>query len=642
MCGIFGVVTSPGKSWRCDRLGEISEILRHRGPDDHGWLTWREGKLRIGRETPSPDISGVLLLHRRLSILDLSETGWQPMLTPDGRYAIVFNGEIYNYVELREELEKLGCQFKSHSDTEVLLHGLACWGKPMLRRLVGMFAFALLDMRENRLLLARDFFGIKPLYYARFDHGLAFSSEIRPLLLLPGVQRQLEPQAVFDFLRSGLTDHGTGTLLQSIHLLPPAHWVEVSLDRPGELTPERYWQVELEPRQDISFEDAAAKLRELFLRSVQIHLRSDVPIGSALSGGIDSSSIVACIRHLQGKNVEMHSFSFIAEEADVCEEKWVDIAAKAAGAHVHKTRATPQELVDDLDHLVAAQDEPFGSTSIYAQHRVFRLARENGIKVMLDGQGADEMLGGYRGYLPSRVASLLRRGRALEAANFVRQCSRFPGVNLRGLGMETTGLLLPKGLHRFARRLAGRPRVPPWLNEEWFAERGVDYRPCPPAVLNPDLLRQTLLQTLTQTSLPMLLRYEDRNSMAFSIESRVPFLTPDLAQFILTLPEHYLVARDGTTKAVFRAAMRGIVPDAILDRRDKIGFATPELSWLETLRPWVERVLQSETARSLPMLNLPVISAEWKNILARRTPFDFRVWRWVNLIRWCERLELQN
>jgi asparagine synthase (glutamine-hydrolysing) len=633
MCGIAGVVGKSGGLSRDVAKGLAREV-RHRGPDDQGFLVWGDGKgPRLSKE-PLDALDGqVVFAHQRLSIIDLSAAGWQPMGTSGGRYFIVFNGEIYNYVELRQELEKLGWAFRSQSDTEVLLHAYAQWGSNALNRLVGMFAFAVLDTVERSLFLARDFFGIKPLFYAHHDGTFVFASEIKALLKLPSFPREVNPGRVYEYLRFGGLDHGGETLFGQIRQLPAAHYLKVSLDRPIEVRLVNYWKVDLHERTSLCLEDAAEKLRSLFLDSVRLHLRSDVPVGACLSGGIDSSSIVAAIRHLE-PDVELHTFSYAADDPSVNEERWIDMAGHGTGAVVHKVRPTPEELVKDLDDLIAVQDEPFGSTSIYAQYRVFRLAKEAGIKVMLDGQGADELLGGYAPYLSTRLASLVAGGAWFEAMRFTSHARRLPHVRTGTLLFSAGGLLLPDSMRPWARRLIKQELTPPWLNERWFIEHEVKFvEPSRPR--GKEMLRRHLWESL-EFGLRSLLRYEDRNSMAHSIESRVPFLTPQVAQFIYSLPQEYIVDRNGVSKAIFRRAMRGLVPDMILERQDKIGFATPEQRWLTTLKPWVETVLDSDAARCVPALNHKALATEWRDMLGGQRPFDWRVWRWINLIRWAE------
>jgi asparagine synthase (glutamine-hydrolysing) len=633
MCGLLGVVGVASSEF----VRAAPEVLQHRGPDDFGWLTMN-GVVATPRSAPATIDHRALLYHRRLSILDLTEAGRQPLATQDGRFHLVYNGEIYNYRELRIELEALGLTFRTNTDTEVLLHALAQWGEDALQRLVGMFAFVLLDSHERTVTLARDFFGIKPLYYARVADSIIFASEIKCLLQHPAVSRRVNPQRLFEYLRFGLTDHGNETLFADIAQLPPAHFAKFSLDDISSLRLQRYWSLPLQQERNVSFTQAAEELRELFLHNVKLHLRSDVPVGTALSGGIDSAAIVMAMRHLE-PNLEIHAFSYVADDPRINEEEWIDLVGRQAGAVVHKVRPTPSDLGRDLDALTALQEEPFGSTSIYAQYRVFELAHTAGIKVMLDGQGADELFGGYPNFRGARLASMLRAGELLSASRFAVRAARLPGTRDPRFFLVAVGLLTPPRWQAAAGMIFGEPIVPRWLKGTWFRDRGVEFT-VPRRRYGRDVLRERLHQTLTETNLPMLLRYEDRSSMHFSIESRVPFLTPQMATFVLSLPEAFLIDRDGTTKSVFRAAMRGIVPDAILNRRDKIGFSTPEQDWLVTLAPRVERDLSSPYAEKVPF-DIRVLTKQWQQVRSGRGKFDTRFWRCLNLIRWAERFSVE-
>ena len=642
MCGIAGLVSRteiPETLIR--RVPGVARSLDHRGPDDTGYLWYGRGTVRSSREW---NFSGsppqVVFIHKRLSILDLTDSGWQPMGT-EGRYFIVFNGEIYNYVELRKELESLGHRFQSKSDTEVLLKAYVEWGAAALPRLVGMFAFAILDLNRHTVILARDFFGIKPLYFLVAPECIAFASETKALLELAISKRKANADRLYLYLRFGISDHGSETLMSDIRQLPPASYVELSLDGAQNREPVTYWKPlqEEDARSGISFDEAAEHLRALFFESVRLHLRSDVPIGTALSGGIDSSSIVMAMRHLE-PNADLHAFSYVADDSSIGEERWIDLVGNASGAEVHKVYADPEDMVNDLDLLTYAQDEPFGSTSLYAQYCVFRKARNAGIKVMLDGQGADEMLGGYRYYLAARFASLVRQHRWQEACTFLVRAGQYSNTRSYSLLLRSAAYLLSPDIQDQFRKLIGKELLPDWLNERWFTRHGVmPHSFAPPSGTH--VLRELLSKELVSTSLPHLLRYEDRNSMAFSIESRVPFLTPQLVSFVLSLPEHYLIADDGTSKAVFRKAMRGIVPEALLERRDKIAFATPERKWLSNLRGWVDRLLTSELARSIPVFNHEQLKQEWRLVSQGHRSFDFRVWRWLNTIQWVDQFGVQ-
>lgn len=634
MCGFAGLVLSPPRCLTKDFGHRVLNLLRHRGPDAQGVLFFDGNSVRLAQDAQDVPSVQVALFHRRLSIVDLSEAGWQPMGTSSEDYFIVFNGEVYNFIELRNELASLGYTFRSHSDTEALLAAYAHWGLQSLQRLVGMFAFAILDVRNRKVILARDFFGIKPLYYCRWTGGFAFASEIKPLLELPGVSRKVSAPSLYDYLRFGLTDHVSATLFEDIKQVPPAHYLEVLLDGPSQSDPIRYWDVDFTLRADLSLDEAAERLRDLFLESIRLHLRSDVPVGSALSGGIDSSAIVMGVRHFHPA-AEIHAFSYIPDTRVLSEERWVDAVGKAARAVVHKVRPRAAELATDLEALIRTQEEPFGSSSVYAQYRVFGLAREAGIKVMLDGQGADELLGGYRYYLPAQLASLIRRRQWAEVRRLFLSASRLPNSTWVWLVSRAFGSLLPDDLQRILRGVVEQYHGPRWLNGTWFRSQGVRPKPFLGAISS-DGLKASLYHSLTETSLPHLLRYEDRNSMAFSIESRVPFLTPAMASFVLSLPEEYIIAPDGTSKAVFRRAMRGIVPDAVLDRKDKVGFATPEHDWLVKMNSWVTQCLRSETARRIPALRASELEKDWVGVVEGLRPFDWRVWRWINVIRWTE------
>lgn len=645
MCGIAGLINPPGRAVAALDASLMASAMEHRGPDDVGFMGWRssdclEGMMHISRE-PLDAVrdAEVAFVHRRLSIIDESVGGWQPMATADGRFALTYNGEIYNYVELKSELQGIGEVFATHSDTEVLLRALAVWGvEKTLLKLTGMFAFALLDAHAGTVTLARDPFGIKPLSYTCVKGGLAFASELTQLLMLSGVNRTVQPQALYDYLRFGFTDRGARTLFSAIKHLPPAHFAVVDLHRPDHVEPRRYWCAQLRPTLDIGFDEAAAELGRLFMESVRLHLRADVPVGAALSGGIDSSAVVAMMRELEGPGLDLHTFTFIAPGAAQDEERWADIAAGAAHANAHKVALSGGELAASLDGLIATQGEPFGSTSIFAQNRVFALARENGIKVTLDGQGADEIMAGYVPFLAARLATMVKRGEGLRAIKFLSASAATAGGQA-GMALRAARFLLPQSLQGPARRLVGEGLVPQWMNATWFARHGVEPQAPQKPVLG-DVLRHELLESLTDRILPSLLRYQDRNSMAHSVESRVPFLTTKLVDFMYALPEDFLLSDQGETKAVFRAAMKGRVPDPILARRDKIGFAAPEQKWLGEVGPWLGEVLSDDRLESIGAFNIAGMAREIDAVRSGQKLLVGDVWRWVNLVRWAENFDV--
>lgn len=630
MCGLVTLVHRTVSSE--PRIEPLLERLAHRGPDDHGWLAWDGSDCRLGRDEPVAP-GRVVMGQQRLAIIDLSADGRQPMASADRKLYIDYNGEVYNYRELRTELESLGHRFHTHTDTEVVLTALRQWGVTAARRFKGMFAFTLLDVERRKLYAVRDHFGIKPLYYCRFRDGVGFASEIPPLLDLPGVGRELNAQATYDYLQFGNTAHNEGTLFSDVKQVPPASILEIDLDTLAIGSAQKYWQLSLEENDCGSYEQATQRVRDLFLENVRLHLRSDVPLGAALSGGIDSSAIVCAIRALDSK-ADIRTISYIAPGA-LSEEKWIDMANARAGAKGVKIKPGAEDLARDLDNLIAMQGEPFGSTSIYAQYCVFRAAAENGIKVMLDGQGADEMLAGYPGYQGSVFAELVKRKRLVSAIRFLNRSSKWPGRNRKLILQLAARQLFPPAVQALSRKAIGKGLKPDWMNVCWFQERHVDFTPPGMRSLSNHCLRESLIDTLGATSLPALLRYEDRNSMRFSIESRVPFLTYDFAELLVGLPTEYLVDNTGGSKHIFRQAMRGIVPDEILDRRDKIGFATSEMDWMQATSSWVDRTLTS----GLPAKSIKAhdLIARWESSLnGRMPPPGFQLWRWLNFIRWSQ------
>lgn len=637
MCGIAGIIRHG--ELRSDIVPILWKTHAERGPDDRGYLALRGGSTYASQHWDPGDAgSDVLLVHNRLAVIDLSQGGWQPMSSPDLSTHVVFNGEIYNYLELRAELDTLGHVFSSSSDTEVLLAAYAQWGKDAIPKLVGMFAFAILDLNRRVLFLVRDFFGIKPLFYSHTPVGFVFGSTIRSILEAAPGQRHANPPAVFDFLRFGISDDSRATMIQGISHLPPAHHMEVSIDHPCEVQPTRYWKPGAASLHDVSFSDAASLLRDEFIKSVGLHLRSDVSVGTALSGGIDSSSITMTMRELVGSRMDLHAFSFIPNDAYLSEERWIDLVGRAAQATVHKVRPTMDELLSELPAFIDSQGEPAGSLSPLVQRYVFRLAKQSGVKVMLDGQGADEILGGYTSYLGARLASLLRRGRLASGIMLLQSSSRLRSISPLHIVSNCGPFLLPGPLARLARHLVGRDIMPDWVNAQWF-----DSAPTTASNENRSRSRSVLTSELkhsVQRDLPGLLRYEDCNSMAFSIESRVPFLTPKLVDLALSLPEHYLISNSGESKSVFRAAMRGIVPDQILGRQDKIGFDVPQREWLRQIRSSIVSTLSSPTAQAIGVLNVPRIKKLGASFLDGHGEFGNELWRAVNLVEWAHRYEV--
>lgn len=650
MCGISGFFARPGSALDVASLRASVAAIRHRGPDDEGFALFDPPRHAIavasGQDTDPglklPPISAftgehwsIGLGHRRLSILDLTVAGHQPMSSPDRLRWIVFNGEIYNFLELQSDLEAQGVVFHTRSDTEVLLAAYRVWGEGMLVRLVGMFAFVIVDLEKGRAFAARDPFGIKPLYYAQTQSGLAFASEIKAVLCTPGVDRRVDPSELYRYLRFGMIDGLENTLFRDIRQLPAAQFLTFPLDRPQEARTCTYWSPSLLSESDLSFAEAAGELRDRFARSVRLHMRSDVPVGACLSGGVDSTAIVHFMREVAGPNHELHTFSFVTDDDPrISERPYVERVVQEVGAVSHMVSPRAHDLVNDFDTLILAQDQPFGSSSIYAQYRVFQLARDAGIKVVLDGQGSDEFFGGYPTAISAQLAALLVSGHWLDAHRLGRAGTFSLAGTRSRIVLSALARLLPPRLSAAIMPIIGESLMPSYLAADWFTDRSVPIAPRPQG-RGINALRDELLLFTQHLSLPQLLRFEDRNSMHFSLESRVPFCVPDVGGFAFSLPPEYLVSGDGSTKAVLRKALEGLVPSQILDR-PKIGFATPERQWLAALKPWVDEQAGRLSPDTTPFLADDGVRRLIDTQRGSTGAFDPALWRILSVARWAE------
>jgi asparagine synthase (glutamine-hydrolysing) len=634
MCGIFGnysikISNDPVKA--LSALRSAQHALNHRGPDDHGLETYAV-EHRLNDHPGSLSIG-----HTRLSIIDLTAGGHQPMHSSEGRFTIVFNGEIYNYRELRSELKTSGFRFLTDSDTEVLLAAWRYWGLACLRRFIGMFAFAVYDRHDQSLTLARDAFGIKPLYFSLDENYFSFASEIPALLKLLPQKPELNLQRAYDYLAHGRYDDRDQTFFKGVTSLLPGHILRVNLRSISSSVTERWWWPAIDERFDISFAEATVQLREMFLKNIELHLRSDVPVGAALSGGLDSSAVVCAMRYLE-PNIPIHTFTYVAKGTAINEESWADIVNKHVCAIEHKVFIEPNELIEDLGDIIQLQGEPFGGTSIYAQYRIYKLAHSIGIKVVLDGQGADELLAGYNGYPSEYLQSLIDEYKYIEALQFLKGWSQWPGRGINSAAKILLAKMVPEIFRKVFDHNARRANAPSWLNTKYLSEQGVNLDAFAtkrsPEDAKGRRLANVMRESLTGNGLASLLRHGDRNSMRWSVECRVPFLTIEMAEFLLSLPESFLLGPDGQTKRILRAAMQGIVPDQILYRRDKIGFETPQSSWLNTHREEIQRMM---TEKSLPpFVDVDVQRKRRNEVHEAEDHTGAHSWRLLNYCRWTE------
>jgi asparagine synthase (glutamine-hydrolysing) len=657
MCGIYGIWHRDGRPVDLTALQTATSRLRHRGPDDEGYLlanpvqgtcasyAGAETDLRLALpllDQARGEGCSLAFGFRRLAILDLSPAGHQPMASADGRFWIVFNGEIYNYIELREELQRFGHRFRSGGDTEVILAAYAQWGEACLERLNGMWAFAIWDCEQRTLFLARDRFGVKPLYYAVTGQIFAFASEIKALVGPHALPFEPEPLAVYQFLTDGRLpspQHGA-TFFVGVRALPPGHCLRIDTAAP--VAPRRYYDVTLPDnhRHARSTDDVLAAYRDLFIDAVRLELRSDVAVGTCLSGGIDSSSIVCAVNHLMRQDglsaaqigERQKTFSAVYNsDGRYNERRHIERVLRATAADGHFVIPTVERLNADLERLAWHQDEPFQSTSIFAQWCVMGLARERGVTVLLDGQGADELLAGYRPYA-RYLGDLLRQARG---ATFAREALLISARSSQpALSLLRNALIFTLPAPAIELAYAGRQMLhlpSPVLRSDFAAEYRRAALADIPSWCEQTSLDRHLRDAVIESSLPHLLRYEDRNSMAFSIESRVPFLDHRLVEFVFQQTPHLRI-RDGWTKWVHRQAMERLLPDAIAWRSDKVGFETPEVAWQRDLlaaRP----DLFADGAACGQYLDLPTVRHAVEEWCAHGG--DTRqMWRWISLEMW--------
>lgn len=569
-----------------------------------GWGQLRYSFQRRANNVPCDLPIRIGLGHRRLAILDLSDRGLQPMCTDDGRTWIVFNGEIYNHQEIRLALESKGHVFTTRTDTEVLLKAYVEWGEECLARLDGMFAFAVWDDANERLFCARDRFGIKPFYYAQPDRNFVFASEIKALLAFPSCRREADDDAVIGFLVHGNCDYANRTLFRGIHALPGAHTLTV--DPTGRTSIRRYWGLESQPSREQSDDECIRQLRETLVDTIRTHLISDVRVGSCLSGGLDSSTLVGVIGKIWRDEPEaaasigdrLYTFTSCYEQNAFDERGYALEVARSVGARPHLVFPSPDDFWSDFQRIAWHQDMPFGALSFYAQWRVMRAASEAGVKVLIDGQGGDEVFGGYAKFRYAYLASLLRSGRfpafIRELTGMLRQGDRYvldirngyrylPGLMRRVLNVDSA---------------LGRCLVSDW--KEAVAEESTPAtRWWRNALQNRSgsgwtLLQQIQMDDISVDTLPQLLRMEDRSSMAFSLEARVPLLDHNVVQLGVSLPDH-LKVNHGWSKFAVRQAMAGLVPNAVTWRRTKLGFAAPDRDWLaRDLRGRITELLSND------------------------------------------------
>ena len=596
MCGISGIWRNSNSSFDFKSIERMKLKISHRGPDGNG--TWRSKGQKV------------ILGHNRLSIIDLSENGAQPMTRGD--YTISFNGEIYNYLEIKKELENKNTLFSTDSDTEVLLAAYQRWGADMLQKLDGMFAFAIYDEVKDELFCARDRFGEKPFYYGFYNGDFYFASEIKALWEI-GIDTSINENLLFNYLHFDLVENPHNqkqTFYKEINKLRPSH--SFIYKGGNQIKQSRYWNISISDSVDISFSDASYRFKELLNTSVERRLRSDVKVGSSLSGGLDSSSIVALVSKLSNENA---TFSARFKNFSKDEGEFIEIIQNKFNTKHFNVNVQEMDLIKELDRLIYHQEEPFQTGSIYAQYCVYQEAKKRGGTVMLDGQGADEFLGGYSKDFQFYFRELINN--KSERLRINTLLNKNHNINTT-LSYKDKLLLRSPKTHKFVSSVEKKisNKRPRGIHPDFYAEFKNKNSPFEHFTD----LKSALRHEMNNQGLEKLLRFADKNSMAHSVEVRLPFLYHELVEFVFSLPSSYLL-HNGWSKSILRASMSDILPSEITYRKDKIGFQAPQDSWMQ--KKFFKEILK-EAEQSL-IQNKFITSdytAKWKILVAYKTLFE--------------------
>ena len=644
MCGITGYINLK-KKVNPKNIVKMNTIIKHRGPDDEGYLLINKDEVMhaYGEDTVSilkkqysniknmPNNYNIFLAHRRLSIIDLSEKGHQPMEDQKNNIYIIFNGEIYNYLEIREELQKIGYIFHTNSDTEVIIKAYKEWGEKCVDKFNGMWAFAIYDKANSSIFCSRDRFGIKPFYYYYDDEKIIFGSEIKQILEDETVKRVANDKAIFNYLFYGINDYNNETFFENIYALEPSFNMNIKIDftnQKFEIKKYQYYSLKEETSRKTE-EDATKEFKKEFERSIEYRLRSDIPVGSCLSGGLDSSSVVttACkFLEKEQKNNQFETFtSCYDENLNIDERHYSKKVVQRTGCKENLVFPNKEDLEGDLKKVIWHQDSPFPGLSIYAQWCVMKRANKEEIKVLLDGQGGDETLLGYERYIIFLLKEDLTK---FNIRKFVNDFKIYKEAYNLSFSKVIKFLLHFSNNHylQYSKRYI-KELMMNCINKNFLKEykKNKDY------IGNMKFKNCFELQKseLFHSNLPPLLRYEDRNSMAFSIETRVPFLDYKLVEKAMQIPLEGKIDK-GYTKYVLRKAMQEDMDEEVIFRKNKLGFAAPQKNWLDKLSDeFIEKYLSD--FKSLKYFN----KKEIEKIFKEKINDEMR-WKFLSIELWLD------
>lgn len=598
MCGICGIwkYGEPVSVDEKELINRMNQRQKHRGPDDGGIFS--DGKVVLG--------------HRRLSIIDLSNAGHQPFCYNE-KFWLIYNGEIYNYLELRTELQKEGYLFKTKTDTEVVCAAYDCWGAKCFERFNGFWALAIYDAQKQTLCLSRDRYGVKPLYYYSDGNRFLFASEIKAIVCDSRIPRKVNKRVISDYLVYGLTDHTNETFFQGIYAFPPASYAIISQNVSLDFVKYYNLNINYQLKSEKDAKGDIKEFRKLFHKSIKLRLRADVEVAALLSGGLDSSAIVCAANKMYEKSLKTYSASFQGFRLD--ETEYIDAVLDYTKITGKKLTPTANDFWSDIDQLIYLQDQPFGAASAYASYYLMRQIKKDGIKVILDGQGSDEILCGYRKSRVYFIKKLLQSKRYLsalrEALCSINQFATSDNIHMDLL--KIYGILLKKGEedNNFIQSKYRKARY------NYSAE-------------------EFILNDITKISLPSILRGTDRISMNFSIEDRLPFLDYHLVDFSIALPLQDKI-KNGWSKYIMRKALD--LPKKVKYRKTKIGFVSPEEEWLKDLDKEIILIFENDDFRSGEFVDREAILNNWETIISN--PAKMCLFRFICLEKWMQIYDVQ-
>ncbi len=609
MCGICGIIKFDQEQVLESSVQSMMSAMKHRGPDDEG--VFIDNNIGLG--------------FVRLSILDLSSAGHQPMFSQDKKYVVVYNGEIFNYLELREELEALRYSFSTNTDTEVLINAYIEWGEECQQKFNGMWAFAIYNTESGVLFISRDRYGIKPFYYFQDNETFAFASEIPSLLKVLPRKPEANEQAIFDYLVFNRTDQTKNTFFKGIFKLQHGCSITIKLKEDAEIGEPKLWynlKTEIEKRKSNRL--PVNEFKSLFEDAIEIRLRSDVPFGVCLSGGLDSSAIVSTLIQ-KFKIKDLNTFSAVYAKGQYGDETEFIKLYETDVENMYYTTPDKDSLLNDLYTFVKIHAEPIPSTGPYAQYKVMQLAGKY-VVVTLDGQGADEILAGYHYFFGFYFKDLLRKFRLIRLS---KEIFHYLKIHKSLLGIKSfVYFLLPTSV-----RTKVRVEEKHYLNEE-FVQNYSESNSIAGNLYASKSLNDALINHF-EYKLEHLLKWEDRNSMAFSLEARVPFLDHRLVEATLSADGRDIIV-NGMTKAPLRESMKGVLPEKIRLRTDKIGFGTPQDEWFREpdFQTLVNEILSSDSFFNRNIVNPNKAKAMFNKHLNKEINISKEIWKWIHLELW--------